>query len=131
MRLELPALSVTVDGEPQRSSSTIGTIGAYIVAVATAVPGAGVTLTSVYLGQIGGDTAATHLWLAPGQAARLDHRDLGAQIGDAHARNCMLDHAAELQQLLADLAGATVTIDIPPAALDRAATVWTRVEPRT
>lgn len=125
VRLDLPGLAIAIADEPQRCSSTIGTIGAYIVGVATVLPAAGATLTSVYLGQIGGETAATHLWLAPEQLPRLDHRTLGQQPGDAHARSCMLDHAAELQHLLAQLTGAAVTIDVTTAALDRAASVWT------
>lgn len=136
MRSELPDLTITIAGAARRSSSTIDTVGGYVVVVATAVPRLAVTLTSVYLGQIDGDTGATHLRLAPERRAELSHRIVpaapvspaasttGRQPGTAHARSCVLDHAAELQQLLAELAGDVVTIDVGPVALERAAGAW-------
>jgi hypothetical protein len=63
VRSELPGLMIAIGGAAVRSSWTIATVGGYVVVVATAVPPLGVTLTSVYLGQIDGDTAASHLRL--------------------------------------------------------------------
>jgi hypothetical protein len=135
VRSELPDLTITIAGAAQRSSSTIDTVGGYVVLVATAVPRLAVTLTSVYLGQIDGDTGATHLRLVPERRAELLYRVVpaaplspasaaGRQPGTAHARSCVLDHAAELQQLLAELADDVVAIDVGSAALERAVGMW-------
>jgi hypothetical protein len=43
---------------------------------------------------------------------------------ELHARPCLLDHAAELQQELAALTGQAVTVDVGSAALERAADAW-------
>ena len=43
---------------------------------------------------------------------------------DQHARACLLDHAAEFQQALAELTGEQVLVDIPAGALERAARAW-------
>lgn len=136
MRRELPGLTVTVAGESHESSSTLASVGGYVVVVATTAPRLRATLTSAYLGAIDGDTAATHLLLAPDRRPELLHRILpaaplsaastpgGPQPETAHARSCVLDHAAELQQLLAELADDIVKIDVGPAALERAAAAW-------
>ncbi|MDQ3849582.1 MAG: hypothetical protein M3296_03070 [Actinomycetota bacterium] len=131
MRHELPGLAITIAGEDQHSSSTITAVGGYVVVVATALPTAAVTLTSVYVGQIGGDTALTHLRLAPGRAAELHQRTLaGHQPGQTHTRTCLLDHTAELQQLLAELTDQRVSIAIAPAALQRAERAWASPDQR-
>ena len=122
MRLELPDVAITVSGAPRRSSSTIATVGGYVVVVATALPDAGVTLTSCYVGQFHGDSGVTHLLLTPRAPAAIAQRVLpGPQPGETHARGCLLDHAAELQAALG-VDGARVQIDVGPAALERAAT---------
>jgi hypothetical protein len=43
---------------------------------------------------------------------------------DEHARACLLDHAAELQQALGELTGEQVLVDVPAGALERAARAW-------
>lgn len=131
MRDELPAITIAIAGQPQPSSSTITTVGAYVVVLATALPELAVTLTSVYVGEIGDDSAVTHLRLTPAHAAELEHRLLtGQQPGETHARSCLLDHTAELQQLLGELGDEPVSIDVAAAALKRAADAWATDEPR-
>jgi hypothetical protein len=123
---DLPDLQIVVAGEHARSSSTIATSGAYVVIVSTTVPALAVTLTSVYLGVIDGDTSASHLRLAPRRAALLTHRVLtGLQPGATHARACMLDHSAELRDALAQLTHADVRVDIAPDVLEHASAAWT------
>jgi hypothetical protein len=130
VRHELPDLTIAIAGTPQRSSTTIATVGAYVVVVATALPGHAVTLTSCYLGQLDGDTAASHLLLTPRAAAQLQQRVLPTlQPGETHARACLLDHAAELQAELAELDDHPIQIDVGPVALQRATDAWSAGEP--
>ena len=126
MRHALPDVTITIAGEKQRSSSTIATVGGYVVVVATALPAAGTTLTSCYLGQISGDTAATHLLLTPAGGAEFEHRVVPGQLGEDHARACLLDHAAELQVALTPAEDVQVQIDVGPVALTRAAAAWSQ-----
>jgi hypothetical protein len=44
--------------------------------------------------------------------------------GTTHPRRCLLDHAAELQGALAELADNHVQVQVAPPALERADTVW-------
>jgi hypothetical protein len=123
-RTELPALTITLRGTPARSSSTLGSVGAYAVVIATALPDLGLTLTSAYLSALVGDVAATHLCSAPGRDPRLCQRMLrDEQPGETHARVCLLDHTVELQAAIADLDvdEVGVAIDVPPSTLDAAA----------
>lgn len=128
-RVALSAISLTLDGEPERSSTTVGAVGAYAVVVATALPQRGVTLTSCYLADMISDIAVSHLCSAPGHGAHIQQRVLPAdQPGQTHARVCLLDHAAELQAALASLINAAVAIDVGPVALELAARAWTASE---
>ena len=125
MRHELPDITISIGPNAQRSSSTIATVGGYVVVVATALRHHALTLTSCYLGQIDGDTAASHLLLAPDTQAVLDQRVLpGPQPGETHARGCLVDHAAELQAAIATITDEPVKIDIGLVALERAAGAW-------
>jgi len=126
VRHALPDVTITIAGDEQRSSSTIATVGGYVVVVATALPAAGTTLTSCYLGQISGDTAATHLLLTPRDGAEFEHRVVPGQLGEDHARACLLDHAAELQVALTPAEDVQVQIDVGPVALTRAAAAWSQ-----
>lgn len=124
---ELPDLLILVAGERARSSSTIAASGAYVVVVTSTVSALALTLTSVYLAPIAaaGDTSASHLRLAPRCEPQLAHCVLsGQQAGSTHARTCMLDHAMQLREALAQLTGQQVAIDVEPAALEHAAAVW-------
>jgi len=126
VRHALPDITITIAGEQQRSSSTIATVGGYVVVVASTLPAAAITLTSCYLGQISGDTAATHLLLTPAGGAEFEHRIVPGQLGEDHARACLLDHAAELQVALTPAEDIQVQIDVGPVALTRAAAAWSQ-----
>jgi hypothetical protein len=120
----LPGISLSLAGELVDSETTLATVSGYVVVLASVVPRLAVTLTSTYLGQIDGDTAASHLRLLPDAAllptaSPLSQRVLpGAQPGSTHLRLCLLDHVAELQQLLADLTRDVVAIDIAASTFD-------------
>jgi hypothetical protein len=125
VRTELDSFRITVAGELARSSTTIGTVGAYVVVVATTVPDHVAGVTSCYLGYVGDAIAASHLRLGPAgnEQLRVEILERPPHV-DQHARACLLDHAAELQRALADLTGADVSIDVSPRALERAVEAW-------
>jgi hypothetical protein len=57
VRIELDSFHITVAGEVATSSTTIATVGAYVVVVATTVPDRVAGVTSCYLGDVGGTIA--------------------------------------------------------------------------
>jgi hypothetical protein len=125
VRIELDSFDVRVDGTAVGSSTTIGSVGAYLVVVATAIPDLVIGVTSCYLGGLGEKVMASHLRLGPGRfeqlrAERLAHSPFVAE----RARFCLLDHAAELQRALVDLTASDIRVDIKDAALARAAEAW-------
>jgi len=125
VRIELESFHVEIAGAAVGSSTTIGSVGGYVVVVATTVPDQVLGLTSCYLGQLDGAIAASHLRLGPGGYERLSAQVLprAPHVGE-HARACLLDHAAELQQAIADLTGAQVLVDVAGGALERAVEAW-------
>ncbi len=123
MRIALPEITVAVDGTPQAASSTIATAGAYVVVVATTLPDLAVGVTSVYLGDVAGPVAVSHLHLGPAGHQLLQRQLPALGPGVTHARACLLDHAAALQAVLGDSHG-EVEIDVGLAALERAAAAW-------
>jgi hypothetical protein len=119
-RIELDSFHVEIGGGAVRSSTTMGGVGAWVVAVATTLPDQVLGLTSCYLGQLYGAIAASHLRLGP------DLRRLSAQVlprprtlESTHAHACST--AAELQQAIADLTGKQVA-----GALARGVEAWAR-----
>jgi hypothetical protein len=132
-RIALTGIDVTIDAVAQDSSTTIGAVGGYAVVVATALPQIGVTLTSSYLAAMIGDIAASHLCSVPGGPPIIDQHVLpGDQPGQTHAQACLLDHVAELRNILDALnrSVATVTVDITDDTLNCADRAWgTQDEP--
>jgi hypothetical protein len=125
VRRDLPDLTVSIDATPEPSSSTIATAGAYVVVLATTLPDRACGLTSCYLGELDADTAVSHLHLGPERHAELTQRVLpGGRPGLTHARTCLLDHAAELQERLADDLGETVRVEVGERTLEHAGLAW-------
>jgi hypothetical protein len=86
----------------------MGSVGAWVVAVATTLPDQVLGLTSCYLGQLYGAIAASHLRLGPdATTAQRAGAPAPPHVAE-HARTCLLDRAAELQQTIADLTGKQV-----------------------
>ena len=78
-----------------------------------------------YLGQLDGAIAASHLRLGPDRYERLSAHVLPhAPHVAEHARACLLDHAAELQQAIADLTDQHVLVDVAASTLERAGQAW-------
>jgi hypothetical protein len=125
MRQTLDDIAVAIASTVETSSTTIATVGAYVVVVATTLPDRAIGLTSCYLGELDGETAVSHLHLGPGPRERLSQHMLGArQPGVTHARTCLLDHAAELRAAVSEVTEQHVAVDVGARALERAARAW-------
>ena len=125
-RFVLNGIDISIDAAAQRSSTTIGAIG-YAVVVATSLPDLVVTLTSSYLALMVGDIAASHLASVPGRPPIIDQHVLpGQQPGRTHAQACLLDHVAELHDIVQAhrAPAATVTVTIADSALEHADRAW-------
>lgn len=126
MKLRLDgALEVRCDGRRERCSTTLSTAGGYVVAVTSVLGDRSIALASSYLADLtAAQIAVSHLRLIPGQAGQLGQRVLGGMPSSEHARGCLLDHASELRDVLGEVTGAEVTIDVDENALERAAGAW-------
>ena len=122
-RLEL-AVSVEVDGQPVPSETLFGHLGAYLVAISTTLAERQlpVTLTSSCLGGPSGQTAVSHLLLAPGQAPLIEQRTADAEelpVWHAGRRRLLLDHAARWQAAISTL-GHDCRVQVSDHALELA-----------
>lgn len=125
MRQNLDDFTVTIASTVEPSSTTIAAVGAYVVVVATTLPGRALGLTSCYLAEVQGDTATSHLFLGPGPEHQIAQRVVEAALtAVTHARTCLLDHAAELQTQIGAITSEPVRVDIGTRALDQAARAW-------
>jgi hypothetical protein len=125
VRIELDSFQVQVAGATVASSTTIGAVGGDVLVVATTLPDQVISLTSCYLSEFGGEIAASHLRSGPNRYQQVTAQVLPpAPHVEQHARACLLDHAAELQQAIADLTGEQVLVDVAAGALERAVEAW-------
>lgn len=119
------AVSVSIDGLLVRAETTIGAVGATVVAVSTVLADMGVQHSTTYVGARGASTTAVTLLQGPGGTIAGTREFDGQELPVTHARDLLLlDHAAELQAALAERTGALVTIDVSPAALAAARTAY-------
>jgi len=126
-RTFLTAIDIAVDAVAQASETTIGAVGGYAVILTTTLPTLGLTLTSSYLAAMIGDIAASHLCSMPGGPPIIDQHVLpGDQPGRTHAQTCLLDHVAEVRNVLDAFhhSAAVVTIAIADATLEQADRAW-------
>jgi hypothetical protein len=123
MRLDLEGVEISAGGWQERCQTEIVGGGGYAVAVTTVVPGRQLALASSYLSGLGGETAVSHMRLAVGPASfaqRTVHL-----TGVTHARGCLLDHAMQLRELLAELLGVDdVRVAVDERALEDAEQAW-------
>jgi hypothetical protein len=127
-RTLLSAIDIAIDDVAQVSETTIGAVGAHAVILTTALPELGITLTSSYLAAMIGDTAASHLASVPGGPPVIAQHVLpGRQPGRTHAQACVLDHVAEVRDVLEAYhatTDATVTVTIADKTLELADGAW-------
>lgn len=125
MRQTLYDFTVTIASTVAPSSTTVAAVGAYVVVVATTLPGRALGLTSCYLAEMQADIAVSHLHLGPGPEHQIAQRVLEAGVtAVTHVRMCLLDHAAELQAQIAVVTTEAVRVDVGTRALDQAARAW-------
>jgi len=116
---------VRCDGRRERCETTLRTAGGYVVAVTSVLADRSVALASSYLADLSAtQTAVSHLRLVPGERGRVSQRVLGPWPSSAHARGCLLDHASELRDLLAELTGAETSIDVAERVLEATDEAW-------
>jgi hypothetical protein len=105
-----------------RSRTQIERAGAHTVVVTTSLPGIGIAICSAYLADSAGRAGVTHL-RTTGRRQEIRQRVLTVLPGQTIARGCLLDHAAELQALLA-ATGRQVRLELPESALTAAERLW-------
>ena len=106
------------DGDRERVSG-------YVVAVISVLESRAVTLVSCYLATSAGPRPSRICACCPGGPGRLPQRVLEALAGQSHARACLLDHAAELRDALAELLeDEQVSVELAEETLEQAARVW-------
>ena len=124
MREPLEGVTVHINRVPISASTTIGTIGAHVLVLTTAIPGRGTTLASSYLARFDAAMAVSRLIADAGgerlQQHTLDPTDHHATLAGA----CLLDHAAALRELLAERTNALVTVDVDLSTLTSVARSW-------
>jgi hypothetical protein len=124
MQLELSGVEVRGESWIERCACTIENASAYVVTVITVIESRSLSLVSAYVADLSGQTAVTHMRLAPGRAVSFEQRVMGELAGVSHPRACLLDHAAELRVLVEELLQEPVVVEIPEASLEHASTVW-------
>jgi hypothetical protein len=114
-----PAPIVGLAGSRVRSATTVASVGAYHLALATVLPDRGVELETFYTGheQLG-ESHVTHLLLAPGSRALRAEPLTQSEVPVVWARRrCLYDHLQRLGDFLRELGYARVQIDIGDEAL--------------
>jgi hypothetical protein len=118
--ISLPAPRLTVDGRPLDCTTGLAYAGAYQLTLSTVVPALAVELHSSYLGHPDGETAVSHLQLRPGEPpATVAELEPGRSLPVREGRRlCLYDHLAVLRELVADEAGARVSVEVAERAFD-------------
>ena len=125
MRVPLLGITLRLDGIAVHSSSTVATVGAQALVLASTAPELALTLTSTYLAGSDGALAISHLHQRQGHERLHQHSRAATDLHATLAGACLLDHAAALREL-ADRsdAAAHVAVDIDHETLDQVATTW-------
>ena len=125
MRLELDGVEVHAGAWRERCATTIEAAGSWVVAVTTVVRGRAVVVASCYLADFGqSEVAVSHLRMLPGPHSEIVQRPLAQMPGQTHARACLLDHAAELRDVLEKLEQQQLAVDVAEYALEQATRAW-------
>jgi hypothetical protein len=123
MRVQLEGVWVTVGGDRLDCSTEVVAEGGFVVTASTVVADVGVQLVSCYVAGLQGPAAVTHM-LAAAAAPRFEQHTVQL-AGVTLARACLLDHAAQLRELLeVEHALKDVRVDVQERALTDAQRVW-------
>jgi hypothetical protein len=125
MRAPLAGVTVSLDATVAPSSTTVATVGASVLVLATTLPEHAVVLTSSYLACSDGALAVSHLRATRAGEVLEQHRRPPAELRATLAGVCLLDHASALQDLAAAATTAAVVgVDVDPETLERVAEAW-------
>ena len=118
-RRSIPGVVVRHEASEVESATTLTRAGPYTVALASVVGSVGAELHSLYLGHPAVETRATHLELGREGHARVDAADHAPEeLPLTYAlERLLLDHAARLRDLVAELAGAKTSVEVTDEAL--------------
>jgi hypothetical protein len=124
-RMRLDGVEVRAGEWRELCATTIEAAGSWVVAISTVVRSRSVVLASCYLADFGqSEVAVSHLWMLPGPRSEIVQRPLAQMPGQTHARACLLDHAAELRDVLEELEQEQLAVDVAERALEQAARAW-------
>lgn len=124
MREPLAGITVRVDGTPITASTTIAALGSNVLVLSSAVPERATALTSCYLARSDAALAVSELATDAHEERLTQHEIAPTNHRATLAGACLLEHAAAIRELLAHRTDALVTVDVEPAALERAADAW-------
>jgi hypothetical protein len=123
MRVQLDGVRVTVGADRVNCSTELVGEGGFVVTAITVVADVGVQLLSCYVAGLQGPAAVTHM-LSASSAPRFKQHTVQL-AGATLARACLLDHAAQLRELLeVEYHLDDVRIDIQDRSLAEAQRVW-------
>jgi hypothetical protein len=123
MRVQLDGVRVTVGPDRLDCSTELVGEGGFVVTAITVVGDVGLQLLSCYVAGLQGPAAVTHMLTASG-APRFEQHTVQL-AGVTLARACLLDHAAQLCELLqVEHALDDVRVDIQDRTLIDAQRVW-------
>ena len=129
MRVQLEGVRITVGDDRLNCSTELVSDSGFVVTAITVVPDVGVQLVSCYVAGLQGPAGATHMLSASGTPRFEQHTVHLAGVNLARA--CLLDHAAELRELLeVEHALGDVRVDLSDRALTDAQRVWDPTPPR-
>ena len=123
MQLELSGVEVRGESWIERCACTIENASAYVVTVITVLERHSLSMVSADVADLSGQTAVTHMRMAPGRRQASSSRCSGDSPG-CQIRGVPAGSAAELRALVKELLEETVVVDIPEASLEHASTVW-------
>jgi hypothetical protein len=123
MRVQLDGVRVTVGNDQLDCSTQLASEGGFVVTAITVVTDAGTQLLSCYVAGLQGPAAVTHM-VSASDAPRFEQHEVQL-AGATLARACLLDHAAQLRELLeVEHALDDVRVDIQDRTLADAERVW-------
>jgi hypothetical protein len=126
-RVPLAGITLTVAKREEPCSTSVGAASEHVLGISSVLPGRHLELVSCYLLEPRGAIGASHLLLAACPSREDIYRLVpAAELLGSDPSCCLLDHAAELRDVLAGLHGEPVTVDVPVHALAQLARVTAR-----
>ncbi len=122
--MEMTGVRVLAGSEIEPCSTTVETSGACVLAVMTLALKRNAGLISFYTTDVNGQTAVSHGRMTAAAPIQFTEPLIKPVAGTAHARACLLDHAAELRALLAELLDSPIRVEIDEMSLAAAEMIY-------